>query len=472
MLELSPDFPRWEPAPGVTSEYYTVDQVNMILQYPHLLGHIMGFTKLTTLHSEWIWHLWGQPDGIHTALQAHRGSFKTTCETQVGPVWWLLWHPDDRIGLIRETFTVAAETLRVIEKACKKPEIAALFDFIQPERAPFHVVEAPFGKLLLSCKHSITREASIQAHGIDQLPTGTHFDRALMDDVITRQDRLSRAKRERTMDGIRELIANIIDPGKSVMHTGTPWDKRDAWSLWTASREEGEEEESITLQPPLTATCYQTGLLSAKRIAKLKRTTTPSLFAANYELKHVADEDQLFKDAVFEPWDHKVFNVSAQLDAKYDGDHTMALTVAARRSDGKIQVYGKIWTENVKSKIDDILKVCIQRKVRRLWNETNPDKGYTADLLARPSREDRPPLLVKRYQETLNKHNKIVSYLLEYWDELIFDPDCDEAYIAQILDYRQGQEPDDGPDSLASLLRREFYPVDPERARANTLNEY
>ncbi len=457
--------------PG-TDMFFNAERIQQILEHPHLLGHIMGFTKLTEMHSEWIWHLWGQPDGIHPSLQAHRGSYKTTCETQVGPLWWLLFHPDERIGLLRETFTVAAETLRVIEKACKTPEIIHLFYCVQPELGPLKVLENPFGKLLLSCKQSLTKETSIQAHGIDQLPTGTHFDKAIMDDVVTRNDRISKAKRTRTKDSIREVIANIIDPGKSVLHTGTPWDKYDAWELWTKPVDPDEDDDSLTLQAPLCYDVYSTGLLSRARIAKIKRTTTPSLFAANYELKHIADDDQLFKDPVFEKWDPTCYMVAGQLDAKYDGDHTMALTFAARRKDGKIQVHGRIFTENVKTKIPEILRLCRTYKARKLWNELNPDKGYTADLLSRPPKDGHPPLLIKRYQETLNKHNKIVSYLLEYWDELIFDPECDEAYIAQILDYRQDVEPDDGPDSLASLLHREFYPVDPERSKNNALNDY
>lgn len=63
--------------PG-TDMFFNAERIQQILEHPHLLGHIMGFTKLTEMHSEWIWHLWGQPDGIHPSLQAHRGSYKTT----------------------------------------------------------------------------------------------------------------------------------------------------------------------------------------------------------------------------------------------------------------------------------------------------------------------------------------------------------------------------------------------------------
>lgn len=462
-----------------TPTFFTAERIQMILEHPHLLGHIMGFTKLTEMHSEWIWHLYGQPEGIHPALQAHRGSYKTTATSQVGPLWWLLFHPDDRFGLVREHFTAAAETLEVISKACRLPEVIRLFNEVQPELAPFRVVQAPFGKLLLSCKRTVTKELSIQAHGVDQLPTGTHFDRMQLDDVISRQDRLSQAKRKRTKGAIQEVLANIIDPGKSVSHCGTPWDKRDAWSLWTGDHSDesdelqmAEDEDDITLQAPLKVDVYHSGLLTPAQIRKIKRTTTPSLFAANYELKHIADSDQIFADMHFDTWQPKCERVFCHVDAKYDGDHTMGVTFASRRPDGKIQVYGKIYTESIKFKSREILDLCMRFRVRKIYVEDNPDKGYAAELLARKPADDRPSIPVKRYHEVLNKHVKITSYILEYWDELIFDPNCDEAYVAQIMDYRQGQEPDDGPDSLASIIREAFYGADPTRGRRNVLNEY
>ena len=218
--------------PGVISDY-SAEQVNQILLYPHLLGHIIGKTKLTEMHSDWIWKLWGHPEGIdfYTAIQAHRGSFKTTALTEVGILWWLLFHPDDRVALVRETYGTASDSYKVIARAGAMPEIIHLFNFVQPDRGPFRTITDSNGKLLLSCKRTVTKELSVQAHGVDQIPTGSHFDRIQMDDVITRQSRLSSTVRERIKDAIREITTNIIDPGKIVQHTGTPWHKDDAWSL-------------------------------------------------------------------------------------------------------------------------------------------------------------------------------------------------------------------------------------------------
>lgn len=464
--------------PGVVSPY-DAENINQILIHPHLLGHILGYSKLTEIHSQWIWHLWGQPEGIHTALQAHRGSFKTTGCNITGSIWWLLFHPEDRIGTVRKSFKVAGETLAAIEKGLKLPEVGALFDTVQPELAPFKILASPFGKVALSCKKIPTNEVSLQAFGVDQLPTGTHLDRIPLDDVVGRQDRYSKAERERTVSACQEILANIIDPGKTVMHMGTPWHPMDAWKLWDKKQSIIETEDTIIdgeednpLQAPAKYDDDATGLLSEDQKRRIKRVTSPSLYAANYKLKHMADEDQLFKEPVYGEWDPKIYRVYMHVDAKWEGTHTMGVTFAARRLDGKIQIHGKLYTDSIVRKIGNIMEHAVKFKVRKSWVENNPDKGYTAKLLSRKPAPDRPPIPVKEYHETMNKHNKITSYLLEYWDELVFDPKSDEAYMAQILDYRENQEPDDAPDSLASLLRGAFYPTDPGKGRGNTLNQY
>jgi hypothetical protein len=41
---------------------------------------------------------------------------------------------------------------------------------------------------------------------------------------------------------------------------------------------------------------------------------------------------------------------------------------------------------------------------------------------------------------------------------LVWDENIQPEYMNQILDYMEGQEPDDCPDSAASLLRMAYFP--------------
>ena len=64
---------------------------------------------------------------------------------------------------------------------------------------------------------------------------------------------------------------------------------------------------------------------------------------------------------------------------------------------------------------------------------------------------------VKTYSENTHKHTKIVAYLKNYWNMLVWAPETPDEYMVQITDYQEGQKPDDCPDSAASLLRECFY---------------
>jgi hypothetical protein len=56
----------------------------------------------------------------------------------------------------------------------------------------------------------------------------------------------------------------------------------------------------------------------------------------------------------------------------------------------------------------------------------------------------------------MNKQHKIQTHLLHHWQNLVWDINCDRTYRNQVLDYQEGAEPDDCPDSAASLLAN-FY---------------
>lgn len=417
---------------------YTDEHLIQIRDRPHLLGHIAGKSKLTEMHSHWIRYMW---DGAEDrALMAHRGSYKTTAMA-IGVVRWMLFHPDDRIAVVRKTFTDAAEVVDMVRQIMEQPEIQALFYF-----AHGHIPKAKVkreGKLRYNFKYSQTPEGNVTAHGLDGSLTGHHYDKIWLDDVITLKDRVSRAERERSKEVIREISTNIVDPGKPVMYTGTPWHRDDAWNIIL------RDIEGQPLVHCLEYPISKCNILSPEEIAKKRKTTTPFLFAANYELVLNNNEDMLFVDPVYGNWNYHLPGAMAHLDAAYDGDHTCALTIMAPRGEG-FQAKGWIYPGNVKDWMPQIVKYCKLHKVQILYNETNPDKGYSADKLKEYG------LVVEAYPETQNKGVKISSYLYEVWQDIIWDDDTDEEYMNQILDWKMGEEPDDAPDSAASLIKKAF----------------
>lgn len=438
---------------------WTPKLIRKVLAHPHLIGRMVGKDLLTEQHSKWIREVWGQPSGVHTGVQAHRGAYKTTAVTEIGCIWWWLTHPGDRIALIRKTFTAASESLLVIRQLMEREEIQSLFQATHGKIPEF--IQKQDSRLTFDFKRSVTKEGSIGAYGINNLPTGLHVDRALCDDIITEDDRYSKAEREKTIRSVQELLSNIIDRGKSVMFVGTPWHKDDAWTKVIAAA----CIRGINKYPRSA-----TGLISDTEYAKICTLTTPSLLAANYELRHVASDALLFQAPARDVyWQNGIQQVVAHLDAKFDGDHTTALTIA-QQLPGALAPNGRPWIQltgwcspkHVELIADEIVDRCIRLKVRHFFNENNPDKGMLYRSLMQKFREKKYTINVSRphteynYHEGQNKQFKIQTHLLFHWQNIVWDTNCDRTYSGQVQDYQEGTEPDDCADSAASLLREYF----------------
>ena len=116
--------------------------------------------------------------------------------------------------------------------------------------------------------------------GIKGSLTGKHADWIIVDDIANRKDKDSHAEREFTKAVWQEL-QNVKNPEGRSIAIGTVWHPDDVFSMMPKAD---------------IYTCYETGLLTNDQIEEIKHTMTPSLFAANYELKFVADEDAIFTD--------------------------------------------------------------------------------------------------------------------------------------------------------------------------------
>lgn len=435
------------------NNFYSAEDLKMFWMYPHLIGRLAGKDKLTSLHSKWIHHLWDNKN--HAALQAHRGSYKTTAMAACGIIRHMMFHPDERGAIIRKTFTDAADVLTMIKTIMEMPEIKVLFYSATGVWPEARVSRSE--KVTYNFKHTSTPEGNVNAHGLDASLTGKHYDWIWCDDFVTLKDRISKAERDRTKEIMREIVTNIIDPGKPVMFTGTPWHKSDAWKILLF-----DDEDQPLLECPKFPV-NTTGLRSEEDLAKIKKFTTPFLYAANYDLDLTTDEGLLFNDPTYGEWNYLLTGTIAQLDAAYDGSCTNALTIMTKRPDNKIQGIGFVYQGNVKDWLPQIAKICNQYRVKTLYNETNPDKGYTAGMLSSMG------VNVQKYVETQNKHIKISTCLYEVWNNIIWANDTDPEYMNQILDYREGQEPCDAPDSAASLVREAW---DVGHSAVNILNSW
>lgn len=401
--------------------------LDLLWERPVEIGHWVGFKDLTELHNEWLRSFLYEDDD--QTLQGHRGSYKTTTLALFFALHIII-KPNETVLFFRKTDTDVKEviktTSKILKSGCVKQMVRILYGkdlvLIIDSNSEIHTNLAT----------SIKGASQLVGLGIGTSITGKHADIVVTDDIVNIKDRISKADRDHTKLAYQEL-QNIKNRGGRFINTGTPWHKEDAFALMPNIKRYD---------------CYTTGLISEEELQSIRDGMTASLFAANYELRHIAEEDVIFKNAVKGGEPEMVQQAKfCHIDAAYGGEDFTAFTIA-RKHDGKIYVYGKLWSKHVDDCMNEILMLKKSFMVGKTYCENNADKGYLRKELRRRG-DDR----VVGYQETMNKFIKIVSYLKGDWKNIVFVQGTDEEYIQQILDYNENAEHDDAPDSLACAVR-------------------
>lgn len=401
--------------------------LNLLWKEPYKIGHWVGFKDLTTLHNKWLRSfLYSDED---QTLLAHRGSYKTTDLSLFLAIHTVI-RSNENVLFFRKTdddvTEVITQTQKILKSGCMQEIINAIYGvdlrFLKENNSEIHT------NLCTSTKGV----SQVVGLGIGTSITGKHADIVVTDDIVNLKDRISKAERERTKTQYMEL-QNIRNRGGRFINTGTPWHKEDAISIMPNVRRYD---------------CYSTGLITRDKLENLRQSMSDSLFAANYELKHIADKDAMFQNPQFTKEVKFIYGGMAHIDAAYDGEDGTAYTIFKAQKDGTIIGFGKRWDKHV----DDCLsEIGIYHKRFRAGSvscEKNADKGYLAKELRGLGYH------VDAYSESMNKFLKISTYLRKNWGRIVWLEDTDSEYINEILDYSEFANHDDSPDSAASLLRK------------------
>ncbi|SHK31181.1 hypothetical protein [Hespellia stercorisuis] len=401
--------------------------LDLLWNEPYKIGHWVGFTDLTGLHNEWLRSfLYAEDD---QTLLAHRGSYKTTDLSLFLAIHSVI-QPNENIIFFRKTDDDVTEVLnqskKILSTGVMQQIVRTLYD------TDLDLLKANNSEIHTNLCTSAKGVSQVLGLGIGTSITGKHADIVVTDDIVNLKDRISRAERERTKIQYMEL-QNIKNRNGRFINTGTPWHKEDAISI---------------MPNVMRYDCYSTGLIGRDKLEELRQSMSDSLFAANYELKHIADKDAMFKEPKFTSDVSLIYGGLAHIDAAYDGADGTAFTILNRLKDGRIIGFGKRWDKHVD---DCLVQVGMYHKELRAGSiscEKNADKGYLAkELISLGYR-------VKPYSESMNKFIKISTYLRKNWKDIIWLEGTDPEYINEILDYNEYAEHDDSPDSAASLLRK------------------
>ncbi len=408
--------------------------IAILLNEPVKIGYAVGFDKLTALHNRWIIEMIrGTQD---KTLQAHRGSYKTTCVSiALACIFVLL--PNKKTLFLRKTDADVKEVIRQVRNILLSPPMQEASRLIHGK--DMVLITQTASELSSNLPGDSKGTSQIVAMGINGSITGKHFDRIFTDDIVNVQDRTSKAERDRTKIVYQEL-QNIRNRGGRIFNTGTPWHKEDCFSLMPNIERHD---------------CYSTGLISKEQLQIIREAMTASLFAANYELRHIASDDVIFTSPQTGADPALAEQGICHIDASYGGEDGTAFTIC-KKSGGKYYIYGRLWQKHVDDCLPEIIRLRKAFNAGIIYCERNADKGYLAKTLRdKGERAD-------TYHEKTNKFVKITSYLKSEWKNVVFVAGTDAEYINQICDYTENAEHDDAPDSAASIVRKLWNKKDTE----------
>ena len=299
--------------------------VKALMQHPEMIGRAVGFKDLTEMHGEWIREMvYGTED---YTLQAHRGSYKSSCLAVAISLLMVIFLKRNIIFL-RKTDDDVAEMMRMVGKILKSKTLA-------------RIVKSIYNGTELTLTNETTEQIStnlwtspmgapqLLGLGIRASITGKHSYYVITDDICNKDDRVSRAEREKTKLQYDEL-QNIRNKGGRIINLGTPWHKDDVFSKMPNIHRYD---------------CYTTGLITKEQLEQLRQSMAPSLFAANYELKHIASSEVIFETAPrFTEDERKIYHGVAHVDAAYGGSDYTAFTCGKRDwSNNVMYLSGKLW---------------------------------------------------------------------------------------------------------------------------------
>lgn len=357
--------------------------------------------------------------------------------------------PDIRILIVRKSETMARKLLSAMEKIFRS-DIVKAWMYAAYGVKTLETDKWASGALRLSINTRITPEPSLAAAGIGTVQTGDHYDFIWTDDIVTPDDRYSRANREATKGYVFET-ENIIEPDGIRMFTGTLWHPQDAWTV-------------IMPLVSKVALIYPVGTVpiaevTPEWIARKKFSMPVSLWAANYELKHVKDVDKEFPDPI-EGSPPEDLTKYWFIDPAFGGKDSTAIWEGGTDGEFFYLTWAKMYRTSIASNYDDIEKIFWARDVSKvLYENTGAQRLIGPEL-------ERRGIPCEGIPSVTNKFARITAALKPVWKRLRFHPDViasqltpldigdDQAPVPMIelLEYNIDAEHDDSPDACAGLV--------------------
>lgn len=416
------------------------------LTTPHKFGHLLGYNKLSPEHDEWIFIF--IKSRKFDLLQAHRGSYKTTCGI-VAMILLFLCFPDMRLLIVRKTGDLASDVLRTIIRHFETNQVLRLYMYSRWNNPEAKTKVWSSEHAIFSFKKTITPQPSISAVGVGASITGAHFDYIWPDDIVTIDDRYSAAERKWTIAYFQELD-NLLDPLGQMRLSGTPWHEQDVFSTLPPELFQGRQFPIGTVNMP------------ADELAEIwdrKNRLPYSEWCCNYELRHVLDHDTLGAFLSVPVWDcqYSVAFVDPSFSDRKDTDST-AVAIAGVSKD-LIIFTGMLFPKS-------IANIEMRKELLDFLNLYNPVETVLESQLAPSSNVFSLDVLKQdeiKYgyeiknlwtikHQTRNKHERITTIISANKPKMRILEGTQQNFSLEVSRYYRNAEHDDAPDSLAGAI--------------------
>jgi predicted phage terminase large subunit-like protein len=229
-----------------------------------------------------------------------RGCFKSSVVTIGYSLWKIAQDPQQRILIANATYPMAVQFLSQIKNhLTRNQEFVNIFGNMAANADSWREDRIA----VVREKSYEQKEPTVWAQGMSANTTGSHFNIAILDDLVARENIGTKDQIEKTKNFYRDVL-DLVDPnpngGKQVIIIGTTWHWDDLYA-WILDPKNNLLDDFEILRWPVYEGEWGTGKLlfpkrlGWKQLGELKRQQGSTHFSAQYLLDPMPEENATFK---------------------------------------------------------------------------------------------------------------------------------------------------------------------------------
>ena len=244
-----------------------------VFQMGTLARDVLGYDLLTSLHMGWFYELVANKNLLFLAPRDH---FKTTCITEVYPVFRIINNRAIRILLVNEILQNGKDFLREIKENLQSESFKNVFGDLTRGNMKWSETSIHLKS------DRVNKDPTISVAGTMGTINSKHVDLIIVDDPVSIKNSATLAQRKKLMRWFRETLFPILAPNGQMIVTGTRWHfddmygemlKRGNFNNWRKIVLTAIDKEGKVLFPER---------FTLEKFAELKENMTTPFFNSQY----------------------------------------------------------------------------------------------------------------------------------------------------------------------------------------------